>query len=479
MPNQVSTMISKSDFLLYCEAPRHLWAMKHENIEQQISDFDQHLIDDGNKVEVFAIDYLSTIFIPQHPGDQLLWQQTYSDGPYTARMDALVHKVRSDKYDLYEIKSSTGVDKDIVYDLTFQAVILEKHFSIDHFYVLHLNKVYIRSGELDLSSLFVAEDISVKVNATRSEVLHLREEALRVAQLVDSEEVEACLSPKDCPCPEICHPALPEFSIYDIPRLTRIKKLQLLGNSIKAAKDIPLSFDLNDKQRLVAERARTNTEHVDKASLCAELDRLQYPLWFLDYETCISAIPQYDGYHPQQQIVFQYSLHCLDQPEGALQHFGHIAVTTGDPSLSLLKYLSKDLGSTGTVIVWNKTFEMTMNKEMAKLYPEYAGFLEDVNARIYDLGDIVNLGYYLHPGFKGSWSIKYVLPVMVKELTYEGLEINKGDQASMAWWNITFGDLEKHEKEILVANLTKYCKLDTLAMVEITRRFISLGMSNS
>ena len=193
-------------------------------------------------------------------------------------MDALVHKVRSDKYDLYEIKSSTGVDKDIVYDVTFQAVILGKHFSIDHFYVLHLNKVYIRSGELDLSSLFVAEDISEKVNATRSEVLHLREEALRVAQLVDSEEVEACLSPKDCPCPEICHPNLPEFSIYDIPYLSKPRKRELLGQGILEAKDIPLSFDLNDKQRLVAERARTNTEHVDKSSLGAELDRLQYPL---------------------------------------------------------------------------------------------------------------------------------------------------------------------------------------------------------
>lgn len=479
MPNLESTMISKSDFLLYCEAPRHLWAKEYERIDQQISDFDQHLIDDGNKVEGLAFEYLSTIFIPQHPGDQLLWQQTYSDGPYTARMDALVHKVRSDKYDLYEIKSSTGVDKDIVYDVTFQAVILEKHLSIDHFYVLHLNKVYIRAGELDLSSLFVAEEISEKVNATRSEVLHLREEALRVAQLVDSEEVEACLSPKDCPCPEICHPNLPEFSIYDIPYLSKPRKRELLRQGILKAKDIPLSFDLNDKQRLVAERARTNTEHVDRASLCAELDRLQYPLWFLDYETCISAIPMYDGYHPQQQIVFQYSLHRLDQPEGALQHFSYIAFTTGDPSLSLLEHLSKDLGSTGTVIVWNKTFEMTMNKEMAKLYPEYAGFLDDVNARIYDLGDIVNLGYYLHPGFKGSWSIKYVLPVMVKELSYEGMDINEGTQASMAWWNITFGDLEKHEKEILVANLTKYCMLDTLAMVEITRRFNSLVMSNS
>jgi len=138
--------------------------------------------------------------------------------------------------------------------------------------------------------------------------------------------------------------------------------------------------------------------------------------------------------------------------------------------------LSVDLGSSGTVIVWNKTFEMTRNKEMAALHPEYAGFLEDVNARIYDLGDIVNLGYYIHPGFKGSWSIKNVLPVMVKELSYEGLAINKGDKASMAWWNITFGNLEHRQKEILVEDLEKYCRLDTLAMVEITRKFESFTL---
>jgi hypothetical protein len=479
MPNQVSTMILKSDFLLYCEAPRHLWAKKHEMIEQKISDFEQHLIDDGSTVEALAFEYLSTIFIPQHSGDQLLWQQTYSDGSYVARMDALVHQVSSDSYDLYEIKSSSGVDKENVYDLTFQAIILEKHISVDHFYVLHLNKGYDRSGELDLSALFTAEDVSDIANALKQEVVLLREEALRVAQLNDYKEVEGCLSPKDCPCLKICHPGLPEFSIYDIPYLSKPNKRDLLAQGILEAKDIPLTYGLNKKQRLVAERARTNTEHIDRDSLQAEFDRLQYPLWFLDYETCMSAIPQYDGYHPQQQIVFQYSLHCLERPGGALKHFGHIAIAAGDPALSLLKHLSKDLGSSGTVIVWNKTFEMTMNKGMAKLHPEYAEFLEDVNARIYDLGDIVNLGYYLHPGFKGSWSIKYVLPVMVKEMTYEGMEINEGTQASMAWWNITFGNLEEMEKEILIENLEKYCELDTQAMVEISKRFNSLVMRNS
>jgi hypothetical protein len=477
--DQISIRITKSDFRLYCEAPRHLWAKRHGMIVQHLSEFDRHLIDDGYTVESYAQEYLSKTIIPQNPGSQMEWQQTYCDKPYEIRIDALVYKVSTDSYDLYEIKSSTGVNKDIKNDITFQALILEKLFKVDHYYVLHLNKEYNRIGALDFSSLFISEDITEKVDPLKPEVELLREDAMRIVQLTNYEEAEICLSPKDCPCPEICHPGLPDFSIYDIPRLTSIKKRQLLEDGILFAKDIPLSFDLNDKQRLVADCARTNTEHIDKLSLQIELERLQYPLWFLDYETCISAIPLYDGYHPQQQIVFQYSLHRLDQPSGDLRHFCHIAVTTGDPSLELLTHLSADLGSSGTVIVWNKAFEMTRNSEMAKLHPEYAGFLEDVNTRIYDLGDIVNLGFYLHPGFKGSWSIKHVLPVMVPELTYEGLAISKGDQASMAWWNMTFGNLEEPAKIILINDLEEYCKLDTLAMVEVYKKLRILLSASS
>jgi hypothetical protein len=157
-----------------------------------------------------------------------------------------------------------------------------------------------------------------------------------------------------------------------------------------------------------------------------------------------------------------------------LDHFCHIAVTIGDPSLELLEHLSADLGPTGTVIVWNKTFEMTRNSEMAKLHPEYSSFLDDVNTRIYDLGDIVNLGYYLHPGFKGSWAIKNVLPVMVPELTYEGLEIHKGDQASMAWWNMMFENIDDQEREDLLKALEVYCERDTLAMVEIYNKISAI-----
>jgi len=84
---------------------------------------------------------------------------------------------------------------------------------------------------------------------------------------------------------------------------------------------------------------------------------------------------------------------------------------------------------------------------------------------------LVNRGYYLHPGFKGSWSIKNVLPVMKPELSYQELAINKGDQASITWWNICFGNLEQQEKLRLSEALRRYCELDTLAMVELFKVF--------
>jgi hypothetical protein len=116
---------------------------------------------------------------------------------------------------------------------------------------------------------------------------------------------------------------------------------------------------------------------------------------------------------------------------------------------------------------------MTRNKELAIIYPEYVDFLNDLNERIYDLGDFINFGFYLHPKFKGSWSIKCVLPVMVPELSYKEMEIGKGDQAMMAWWEMVNGNMPSEEAEKTKKALLKYCELDTWAMVKILKKLRS------
>ncbi len=463
--------ITKSDFLLFCAAPRHLWARKHNCLDELIpSDFDRHLMEEGGRVEALGQAYLEKCVLPTYPGGRLDWQETFADGAFECRVDGLVRKAEGDGCDLYEIKSSTSADKDNLLDVTFQALIIENHLKIDRYFLLHLNRDYIRSGEVDLSAIFTAEDVTLKVDEWRDEVRQVREASLRAAALASPDDAAPCYAPRDCPCPHLCHPHLPDFSIFDIPGLRSNRKEELLGMGIRKAADIPAGFPLNEKQRRVAELARTGKERLDREGIAAELGQLTYPLYFLDYETCICALPPFEGYHPQQQAVFQYSLHKLESPDAASRHCEHLSPPGSDPALPLLERLQADIVGAGSVVVWNKTFEMTMNREMARLHPRFAAFLEDLNARIYDLADIINKGYYLHPGFKGSWSIKNVLPVMAPGLSYDGLDIAKGDQASMAWWRMNFDPPDEDEIARLRESLLRYCELDTLAMVEIFRK---------
>ena len=107
---------------------------------------------------------------------------------------------------------------------------------------------------------------------------------------------------------------------------------------------------------------------------------------------------------------------------------------------------------------------------MAERYPQYACFFEDINNRMFDLMQIFKKGYYVHKDFQGSASIKKVLPVLVPELSYSDLSIQEGTTASNKWRVMIDSETDKKESEEIYNNLLEYCKLDTLAMVEILNR---------
>ena len=83
---------------------------------------------------------------------------------------------------------------------------------------------------------------------------------------------------------------------------------------------------------------------------------------------------------------------------------------------------------------------------------------------------------YIHPDFKGSWSIKNVLPVIVPELSYSEMEIAKGNQAMMAWGRLINDELPVDEAKETKIVLLEYCIMDTLVMVKIFKVFSLLLM---
>jgi len=462
-----SKPLTKSDFLSYLDAPLHLWARKHDSIEKSPSDFEIHIMNQGYEVEKLAKEYIDS-FIINHANDEtLLWQKSFSHQNYALRADALVYKPHTDSYDLYEIKSGTGIDRENYFDIAYQYVILSETVNMDRLFILHLNKEFVLDGELDIEQLFVAEDVAEKALELADQVKAALPLALQTMWAASIDGIQHCYKPRSCPCPSLCHPDLPDYSIYDIPYIRENKKIQLLDLGIHDIKDVPADFPLNDKQRLIIEVARTNKEHINLKAIQGEFQRFVYPLYFLDYETCLIAIPRFNGYHPQQQVVFQYSLHKMESLDAQVIHTEHLSVKQDDPSISLLRQLRGDIDNTGTIFAWNKSFEMSRHKELSSIHPKYADFLLDLNERIYDLADFVKNGLYLHPHFKGSWSIKNVLPVMVPELSYADMQIGAGDQAMIAWWDMVTGNLPTDEVDKTKGALLKYCELDTWAMVRI------------
>jgi len=465
-----SKPLTKSDFLSYLDAPLHLWASRHNLIEKSPSAFEIHIMNQGYEVENLAREYFGS-FIFNHANDEtLIWQESFSHQNYTSRADALVYKPHTDSYDLYEIKSGTGVKRENFYDAAYQYLVLSAEHKLDQLFILHLNKEYVREDQLDIAQLFIAEDVTQKVFDIIDEIETHLPRAWDTAQSVSLGGIPHCYKPDKCPCPTLCHPNLPDYSIYDIPYIRENKKIQLLDLGIYDIKDVPADFPLNDKQHHIIEVARTNKEHIDRKAIQGEFQHFVFPLYFLDYETCIIAIPRFNGYHPQQQVVFQYSLHKMESLKGNIIHTEHLGFTKDDPSISLLQQLREDVGNTGTIFVWSKSFEMTRHKELSIIHSGYADFLNNLNERIYDLADFVKNGMYLHPDFKGSWSIKNVLPVMIPELSYEDMEIGAGDQAMIAWWKMVTGNMHTYEIEKTKCDLLKYCELDTFAMVKIWKK---------
>lgn len=460
--------ITKSDFLQFLDTPMHLWASKHDKIETAPSLFGQHLMKQGKEIEVLAREFIQ-VHLLQGTNTELTHEKTFIDGNFQARVDTLARYPAEEVMDIYEIKSSSSVKKEDKFDAAFQRVVCEASETVRDVYIVHLNKEYVRQGELELGKLFVAENMNEDIEALREEVIVTREDAWRVAALDSKVDIQTCVKPKECPCPALCHGELPEYSIYDIPRLNRNKARELKADGILAIHDMPPGYPLSDLQAKHVRTIKSGEPLINPPAIREELSKLEYPLNFLDYETYNPGIPFFDGYHPYQHIVFQYSLHVFESPGAKPKHYEILLTDEDDPGIKLAEQLSKHVTDTGSVIVWFKPFETGRNKDMAERYPEYRDLLLNINTRIYDLMEIFSKGLYVHPDFLGSASIKNVLPVLVPEFdqNYAELPISDGEEAMLAWADIMSGNVSGEQASQKRKNLLAYCELDTWAMVKI------------
>ena len=270
---------------------------------------------------------------------------------------------------------------------------------------------------------------------------------------------------------------MPKPNVFDISGMqnrTKIKKYNegLISFEDLAGADInpkcleQIDFELNDRDA-----------KIEKEAIRDVLDSLNYPLYFIDYETCQFAIPEFEGTKAYQQIPFQYSLHIIYEEGGSLEHKEFLA-EVGDENLirNFAESMIEDMSEDGSVIVYNKAFEASRNREIGEMYPDLKEEMERINGNIVDLMIPFRNRDYYKKEMEGSYSIKYVLPALYPddpELDYINLPlIHNGGEASEAFLSLKDKTLEE-QKEIR-EGLLEYCKLDTYAMVKIWEKFIEV-----
>ena len=278
-----------------------------------------------------------------------------------------------------------------------------------------------------------------------------------------------CKDPYDCPFFKYCTKNLEHPNVFDIAGMTFKKKIDFYKKGLILFEDL-LNEKLNTKYIEQIEYELNNKEDkLDLTSIKEFMNTLEYPLYFLDFETYQEAIPQYDGISPYMQIPFQYSLHVKKSKNAPLEHYEFLAEAGIDPRRSLAEQLVKDIPKDVCTIAYNMSFERTVLKNLAELYSDLSEHSLNIRDNMKDLMIPFKNRNYYNKDMQGSYSIKYVLPALFPndpELDYHNLPlIHKGDEASNAY--ATLHLKSKEEQKTIRQGLLVYCELDTYAMVKI------------
>jgi predicted RecB family nuclease len=397
-----------------------------------------------------------------------VFEATFVHENILARVDIL-ERLPRDRWRLIEVKSSTALKDYYLYDVAIQRLILEGcGFEVVPG-LMHLNREYVYDGkQYDLKELFIVRDLTDETKALEREVRDLIREERKVlvrAKPPDIEPGRQCTNPFTCEFYDHCNKPLPMDHIENLPGISAKKLDELAALGIESIANIPKDFRFTDRQKRAWDCARTGKPWFGKG-LKAALPELRYPLYFMDFETLGVALPRYAGMSPYDQIPFQWSVHVQRKPAADLEHFEFLPEEDADPRLAFVMALCPVVGKKGNIIAYNSGFESGCLESLAQWFPKYRDEITNIQKRLWDLLPVMRDHVY-HSAFCGSFSLKSVLPALVPEMSYDGMEVAEGNDAGLAWEKMVHAEVESAERKRLREALLTYCKQDTLAMVRL------------
>ena len=485
--------ITKSDYCCGIQCPKILWMNENKPEERQDAVGDS-VLRIGKEVGELACQYFGEYTrVPFNRDLDIMASNTeklIADGLNVIAEASFIYEdlfcsvdilvKNGDTFDLIEVKSATSIEEIYLYDASFQYYLLcKKGLPINSVNIMYINNQYVRNGELELDKLFYIEDVTDRIIAMQFNIPTYLS-AIRDTKALIREPAndidECCDYPYECSYKKYCSKHLPTPSVFDVSRMRKSKKYALYHAGVISFEDIIINQTaLSDTQRMQVETAYYHyPDTVDRVGISEFVGSLEYPIYYLDFETFQQAIPKWDGINPYMQIPFQYSLHIQYKESGPLEHCEFLGEAGKDPRRALAEQLVNDIPLNVCSLAYNMGFEKGVIRKLAETYPDLSYHLMNIHDNMRDLMvPFQNQSYYSEK-LQGSYSIKYVLPALCSDdpsLDYHNLDgIHNGGEAMSA-----YAELEYHTDDEIAEirkNLLAYCCLDTLAMVKILEKLI-------
>lgn len=488
--------ISKSKFVAGVQCLKRLYLQVHQpELAAEPNAASEAVMEQGREVGMLArrmfpggVEVCSTKGLDQairdtqelaaNPEIPAIFEGTFENGGVLVRADVLQRR-RDGRWRLIEVKSTSEVKDHHLEDVALQyRVVSRSGLDVASSCLAHVNRGYVFDGQnIEARRFFRVRNLTRRVERLQPKLtFQLRSEftVLGMVQPPDIKPGKHCADPVTCEFFDHCNPPRPQDHIGFLPRIhaSAMKELEEMG--IGSIREIPDDFELTEIQRRAANCVQTGEPWFNRNGLKAELGKLEYPLYFMDFETINPAIPRFPGMRPYDNLPFQWSVHIQRTPRSATEHLEFLATDASDPRRHFITSLCAALGDSGSIVVYS-SFESQRLSDLSKWVPEFADRINAIQTRLFDLLPIVREHTY-HAAYGGSYSIKSVLPALVPGMTYEGMEVADGTDAGLAWESLVRGDLNCDEHERVRMALLAYCAKDTMAMIRLVQRIRQMTM---
>ena len=495
-------MLSKSKFILAQQCYKSFWlefnnykktnvidesAKDRLNAGNDVGEEAKNLFPNGIDIEYHKADYQKMCELTSKAidsGKTTIYEASFLEKGVFIRVD-IMNKT-SKGWDVYEVKSSSNLRSYHKEDASLQWYVLQavKGLKLNDAYVVTLNNKYQKDGDINPTALFTKHLLTDYVKSNQFEIENQLEDIKLVSISNNEPEISIgaqCKKPHACEYLDRCWPKSTKEinSVFNLYRLNLDKKLDFYNQGIISFEQIKPDTKLSLTQQNQIKANEIKEPIINQTKIQDFINSVEYPISYFDFETFTDAIPLFDGQRPHMQMPFQYSLHIQKDAKSNIdsdkEHFEFIASIKEDPRRAIAESMLQNIPKSGSIMAYNQSFEKNCIKSLADHCPDISEDLLALNDRFIDLIDPFRSGGYYHHEFKGSFSIKKVLPAICpndKKLDYKNLDINNGLMASSAYKKMR--NLSSDERVSMRKKLFDYCCLDTYAMYAIYSKLLEI-----